>query len=81
MDEFFAGAQPQRFELIFEEIFHGLDVVIGLPLDAFDRLGVFQAEIPVNGPQSVKRVASTPARGGRGNSHRAIKYSISTRTR
>ena len=52
MDEFFPLREPERVELLFEEIFNGFDVVVRDGLMIFDALGVGDGELFIDFAQA-----------------------------
>lgn len=80
MDEFLILRQPHGVEALFDEVFHSLDVVVGGLFDFLDLRCVLDGKVSVYLPQGCEHRPVDAGELRRGSSHKAMKYSTSTRT-
>ncbi len=72
--EFLTGLESENVETLLEEIFHGLDVVVGHALDLLDARGILDCEVLVDVAQRTKHIMAH--RGERAERYLAESYEI-----
>ena len=82
MDELGAVLEAEGGQLVLDEVLHRLDIVVGRLFDVLDRLGIGFARSP-HRCRGVRSTCASVRAGswGRPTACRAMRYSISTRTR